>query len=152
VFYHQIPGQHGSRYADLTQRPPFAFGEGLSYSSVEYSGLEIAKADLTESDTVHATVTVANTGARPTLETVQVYVHDVVTPVTWASKELKVFKQVHLAPGESRTVELTLPVAECTIVDADGHRIVDPGDFTLLVGPSSRDEDLLHATFTVREG
>src|SRR5690606_38384144 len=67
VFYHQIPGQHGSRYADLTQRPPFAFGEGLSYTSIEYSALEIATTSLSEADTVRATVTVANTGARPAL-------------------------------------------------------------------------------------
>src|SRR5690606_5853713 len=77
VFYHQIPGQHGSRYADLTQRPPFTFGEGLSYSSVEYAGLRLAATELSKADTVRASVTVANTGDRPVLETVQVYVNDV---------------------------------------------------------------------------
>jgi len=149
VFYHQIPGQHGSRYADLTQRPPFAFGEGLSYTNVEYSDLQIAQTRLTEADTVRASVTVTNTGARPALETVQVYVSDVVTPVTWATKELKTYVQVELAPGETRVVDLTLPVAACTIVDAHERRVVDPGEFTLLVGPTSRDEHLLHATFHV---
>jgi len=151
VFYHQIPGQHGSSYADLTQRPPFAFGEGLSFSSVAYADLEIERATLTKSDSVHARVTVANTGARPALETVQVYVQDVVTPVTWAAKELKTFVQVELAPGEQRTVEIELPVAACTIIDAEGNRIVDPGEFALLVGASSRDEDLLRATFIVTD-
>jgi len=149
VFYHQIPGQHGSRYADLSQRPPFAFGEGLSFTTVEYADLEIERTELTEGEAVRARVTVANTGSRPALETVQVYVRDVVTPVTWASKELKTYTQVELAPGESRTVEIELPVAACTIVDAQERRVVDPGEFALLVGPSSREEDLLSASFTV---
>jgi len=149
VFYHQIPGQHGTRYADLTQRPPFAFGEGLSYTRVEYSDLDLERTELSRDDDVRARVTIANTGSRPTLETVQVYVRDVVTPVTWASKELKTYAQVELSPGETRTVEIELPVAACTIVDAHERRIVDPGEFALLVGPSSREEDLLSASFTV---
>jgi len=149
VYYNQLPGQHGTRYADLTQRPPFAFGEGRSYTTVEYTGLEIAQTELTPADTVHATVTLANTGARPALETVQVYVHDTVSSVTWAVKELKAYRQVEVAPGESVTVDLELPVAACTLVDAEGDRVVEPGEFALLVGPSSRDEDLLRARFTV---
>lgn len=149
VFYHQIPGQHGTRYADLTQRPPFAFGEGLSYTTVEYTDLQVERTELTTADVVRARVTITNTGSRPALETVQVYVQDVVTPVTWASKELKTYTQVELAPGESRTVPVEVPVAACTIVDAEGNRRVDPGEFALLVGPSSRDEDLLRASFHV---
>jgi beta-glucosidase len=56
---------------------------------------------------------------------------------------------VSLAPGEARTVELTLPVADCALVDARGTRVVEPGAFELLVGASSRDEHLLRAGFTV---
>ena len=52
-------------------------------------------------------------------------------------------------PGQTRVVELELPVAECTIVNAAGDRVVEPGDFELRVGPSSRTEDLLTAAFTV---
>ncbi|MEV0007715.1 glycoside hydrolase family 3 N-terminal domain-containing protein [Streptomyces sp. NPDC051840] len=150
TYYNQIRGQHGSRYADLTQRPAFVFGEGLSYTSVEYSGLEVLTASVGESDTLRARVTVRNTGARPALETVQVYISDTVTSVTWAEKELKAYRQVELAPGEEREVTLELPVAECTLVDAAGRRVVEPGAFELLVGPSSRDDDLLRAGFTVK--
>ncbi|NKY41007.1 glycoside hydrolase family 3 C-terminal domain-containing protein, partial [Cellulomonas septica] len=149
TYYNQIPGQHGDRYADLTQRQPFAFGEGLSYTTVAYSDLRISTPEVGAEDTVRATVTVANTGARPTRETVQVYVRDVVTSVTWADKELKAYRQVDLAPGESVVVDLTLPVADCTIVDRRERRVVEPGAFDLLVGPSSRDEALLSARFTV---
>ena len=149
TFYNQLPGQHGTRYADLTQDPAFAFGEGLSYTTVVYDDLEILTPTLGQSDTIRARVTVRNTGARPALETVQVYVHDVVSSVTWADKELKAYRQVPLAPGEERAVDLELPAAVCTLVDADGLRVVEPGDFELLVGPSSRDSVLLRGGFTI---
>lgn len=150
TYYNQIRGQHGSRYADLTQRPAFVFGEGLSYTTVAYSGLEVLTASVGENDTLRARVTVHNTGPRPAVETVQVYVSDTVTSVTWAEKELKAYRQVTLAPGEAREVLLELPVSECTLVDAAGRRVVEPGAFELLVGPSSRDDALLRAGFTVK--
>jgi beta-glucosidase len=72
-----------------------------------------------------------------------------VTSATWAVKELKGYRQVSLAPGQSQIVELELPAAACSIVDADGRRVVEQGTFELLVGPSSRDEALLRATFVI---
>ncbi|MDX6316034.1 MAG: beta-glucosidase [Streptomyces sp.] len=150
TYYNQVRGQHGSRYADLTQSPAFAFGEGLSYTTVDYTDLEVLAPVVGTGGTVRARLTLRNTGTRPALETVQVYISDSVTSVTWAEKELKTYRQVSLAPGESREVSVELPVAECTIVDADGNRLVEPGDFELLVGPSSRDESLLRAGFTVK--
>nr|WP_202446349.1 glycoside hydrolase family 3 N-terminal domain-containing protein [Streptomyces sp. SID4941] len=150
TYYNQIRGQHGSRYADLTQRPAFAFGEGLSYTTVTYTDLAVLTENVQADDVLRARVTVTNTGARPARETVQVYVSDLVTSVTWAEKELKAYRQVELAPGEAREVLVELPVADCTLVDAGGRRVVEPGDFALLVGPSSRDEVLLRAPFTVK--
>ena len=150
TFYNQVSGQHNNRYADLTQSPAFGFGEGLSYTTLEYTELQILTPVLGPDDTVRARVTITNTGRRPVLETVQVYLSDSVTSVTWAQKELKAYLQIGLAPGQSRTVDLELPVADCTLVDADGRRVVEPGAFELLVGPSSRDEVLLRAGFTVR--
>ncbi|MFS0698637.1 glycoside hydrolase family 3 N-terminal domain-containing protein [Cellulomonas sp. 179-A 4D5 NHS] len=152
TYYNQIRGQHGTRYADLTQRPAFVFGEGLSYSTVEYAGLRLDAEQVTASDVLRGEVTVRNTGSRPVRETVQVYVSDTVTSASWADRELKTFTQVELAPGETRAVALELPVRDCTIVDAHGRRVVEPGAFELLVGPSSRVEDLLRASFTVRAG
>lgn len=149
TYYNQIRGQHGDRYADLTQSPAWAFGEGLSYSTVDYSQLVLAADALALGDTVVADVTVTNTGSRPVRETVQVYVRDVVTSVSWTDKELKTYRQVDLAPGESRVVRVEVPVADCSIVDAAGTRLVEPGEFALLVGPSSRDDVLLSAAFSV---
>ena len=149
IYYNQIRGQHGDRYADLTQSPAFAFGEGLSYTTVEYSGLRVVETALRSDDTVRALVELHNTGDRPAHEIVQVYVRDSVTSVSWADKELKAYRHVDLQPGETATVELSLPVAECTIVDAAGRRLVEAGEFELLVGPSSREDVLLSARFHV---
>ncbi len=149
VYYNQIRGQHGDRYADLTQSPDWAFGEGRSYTTIEYEDLELEEMALTASGTIVAHITVRNTGVRPALETVQVYVRDVVTSVSWTDKELKTYRQVELAPGECARVRLELPVSECSIVDAAGRRVVEPGEFELLVGASSREKALLGAAFTV---
>jgi beta-glucosidase len=149
TYYNQIRHQHGTRYADLTQEPAFVFGEGLSYTTVEYADLELEQTRLGLQDTIRASVRVTNTGGRPTRETVQAYLHDAVTSASWAGKELKAYRQVDLAPGQTRLVSIDLPVAACTIVNAQGDRVVEPGDFDLLVGPSSRDADLLRARFEV---
>ncbi|GLY47209.1 glycoside hydrolase family 3 N-terminal domain-containing protein [Lentzea sp. NBRC 102530] len=148
TYYNQIRGQHGTRYADLTQEPAFVFGEGLSYTTVEYGDLHVETAVLRPDETVRASITLTNTGSRPARETVQVYVSDAVTSVSWADKELKTFSQVDVAPGETVKVDLELPVSDCTIVDAAGLRVVEPGEFVLLVGPSSK--DLRRAEFTVK--
>ena len=155
VYYNQIRGQHGDRYADLTQDPAFAFGEGLSYTTFAYGeptivgGASNADGTFAEADTVHAEITLANTGKRAGVEVVQAYIGDIVTSYSWTDRELKAFKRVELEPGETKTVAFDIPVADCTIVDPDANRIVEPGEFELLVGHSSRREDLKRAVFTV---
>ncbi|MBD8101585.1 exo-beta-d-1,3/1,6-glucosidase [Plantibacter sp. CFBP 8775] len=149
TYYNQIRGQHGDRYADLTQEPAFAFGDGLSYSSVEYGEPRLDQAVYGRDATVRAEVEVHNSGSRPVLETVQVYVSDLVTSVSWADQELKTFRQVAIQPGDTATVTIELPVADCSIVDARGRRVVEAGEFELRVGGSSR-ADALHAVrFTI---
>ncbi|MCM3697281.1 glycoside hydrolase family 3 N-terminal domain-containing protein [Microbacterium oleivorans] len=150
TYYNQIRGQHGDRYADLTQDPAFAFGDGLSYTTVEYDQPEVVTPVVSPEDTVRARVTLRNTGTRPAHEVVQVYVRDTVTSVSWADRELKAYRHVDLAPGAEATVEIELPAAECTIVDAAGTRIVEAGEFELLIGPSSRLEVLQAVSFEIR--
>lgn len=149
TYYNQIRGQHGDRYADLTQRPAHAFGEGLSYTTVEYGVPELEASELPADGVARARIVLRNTGARPAHEIVQAYVRDAVTSASWADKELKAYRHVDLAPGEERTVEIEVAVRECTIVDARGDRIVEPGEFELLIGSSSRDDALQPVTFTV---
>lgn len=153
VYYNQIRGQHGNRYADLTQDPAFAFGEGLSYTTFDYGEPVIintpACGTFTVDDTVHAEITLTNTGDRAGTEVVQLYIGDIVTSYSWTDRELKAFRRVHLEPGETTTVAFDIPVADCTIVDQDAHRFVEPGEFEVLIGHSSRRTDLKRATFTV---
>ena len=175
TYYNQIKGQHGTRYADLTQQPAFAFGQGLSYTTVEYSNLEVLTPELSSAgvtpagyavntteeqyqeiaagnvpaDHLHARVTLRNTGSRPVVKTVQAYLRDVVFSVTWANRELKGYRQVELAPGEEKVVDLVLPVSAMALVNTRGERIIEPGEFQILVGPDSREESLLIGPFTV---
>ena len=98
---------------------------------------------------MRARITLRNIGQRPALETVQVYVRDVISSVTWAVKELKAYRQVRVEPGQRVVVDLELPVAACSLVNARGQRVVEAGEFDLLVGRSSRSRDLMAARFNV---
>lgn len=153
VYYNQIRGQHGNRYADLTQDPAFAFGEGLSYTTFEYGEPTVTNVPESgafgETDTVHAEITLTNTGDRKGTEVVQLYIGDIVTSYSWTDRELKAFQRVKLEPGESKTIAFDIPVSDCTIVDSEANRIVEPGEFEVLIGHSSRREDLKRTTFTV---
>ena len=153
VYYNQIRGQHGNRYADLTQNPAFAFGEGLSYTTFEYGEPTVTNVPESgafgETDTVHAEITLTNTGDRKGTEVVQLYIGDIVTSYSWTDRELKAFQRVELEPGESETVAFDIPVSDCTIVDSEANRIVEPGEFEVLIGHSSRREHLKRTTFTV---
>ncbi len=151
VYYNQVRGQHGNRYADLTQDPLFAFGEGLSYTTVEYSALAVRDQNVPADGTIHATVRLTNNGSRPALETVQAYISDVTTSVTWAEQELKAFVQAEIAPGETLDVDIAIPAARCSLVTADSRRVVEPGEFEFRVGPSSRLAQHLTARFRIQE-
>jgi beta-glucosidase len=146
VFYSQVRGQHGSRYADLTQEPLFPFGYGLSYTQYRYSNLRLDTPTFTRGQSVTVAVDVENTGQYAGAEIVQVYVSDVVTSVTWVNKALKGFARVQLAPGETQSVQVSLSWEAFQIVDAEGRAVVEPGEFEILVGPSSRDSELLRAS------
>lgn len=149
IFYNQVRGQHGDRYADLTQEPLFPFGHGLSYTQYAYTNLRLSTATLHTGESLKVYVDVSNTGARAGTEIVQVYVTDVVTSATWVNKSLKGFARVTLAPGETKTVEVELPWLSFQIVDANANPVVEPGEFEILAGPSSRDADLLKAKMVI---
>ena len=120
-------------------------GDGRSAATLELVGGQRALLEaLAATGTPLVVVLMASTPL-----VLQAYVRDAVTSASWADKELKAYRHVDLAPGAEETVELEVPVADCTIVDATGARIVEPGAFELLIGSSSRDEDLRSVSFTV---
>ena len=150
VFYSQVRGQHGDRYADMTQEPLFPFGHGLSYTTYHYSNLQLKTPILTRGQSAKLSVDVENAGKREGCEIVQVYITDVVTSATWVNKALKSYSRITLAPGERKTVEFELPFEAFEIVNAEGENVVETGEFELLVGPSSRDRDLLKTSLRVK--
>ncbi len=149
IFYSQVRGQHGRKYADLDQVPRFAFGFGLSYTRFEYANLNLAQARLAAGVALQVTVDVRNAGDRAGTEIVQVYLSDLVTSVTWVQKTLVDFARIDLAAGEQRSVTFDIPYERLALVDAYEHRVVEPGEFEVSVAPSSLDKDALRARFVV---
>ena len=149
VYYNQVRGQHGRRYADITQDPAFAFGFGLGYSRFEYGKPALESASLSRDGELRVTVPVRNAGSRAGTEIVQLYVEDEVTSATWARRELVAYSRVEIAAGQTRLVELATPASELWIIDAQERRVVESGEFRALVGSSSRDGDLQELKFTV---
>jgi beta-glucosidase len=137
VYYNQIRGQHGHDYVDIKRDPEWAFGYGLLYSNVTYENAKLDHESYLATDTIHVSVTVHNPGAFDVSEVIQVYISDLITSVTWADIELKGFKRVDLKNGERRTVDIAIPASECSIVNGDDVRVVEPGEFEARVGKSS---------------
>mgnify|MGYP002625660850 CR=1 FL=1 len=126
-----------SYYLDYGPYPLFPFGFGLSYTTFAYSGIGLDKDVYGKDDTITVTFRLANTGAREGTEVAQVYVRDLVGSLTRPVKELKAFERVTLAPGESRTVQVQIPVSELAFFGLDGVKKVEPGDFQLWVAGDS---------------
>lgn len=147
--YGQVRGEHGGKYADCDRRSPFPFGFGLSYTTYAYSDLVVKNSGLQQGEDLEVSVKVKNTGSRDGEEIVQLYIEDLFTSVTWVQKELKAYRKVAIAAGESKQIDLRVPYSDLSIVNARCERVVEPGGFRVMVGPSSRDEDLLSAEFRV---
>ncbi|MBE5798492.1 MAG: glycosyl hydrolase [Clostridiales bacterium] len=144
VYYNHLPGWHcqaGKGYCDLAAGPLYAFGEGMGYSPFVYSDLAFDR------ETFKASVKVTNAGERPGTETVQAYFNDVVSSVITPVRQLIAFKQATLAPGESAVVEFALSREDFSLINRKEQRVTEPGEFVLMIGHSSRDEDLLKTSF-----
>ena len=149
IFYSQVRGQHGERYADLTQQPLFPFGHGLSYTKFRYENLRVRTPLVSEGQDVELELELVNEGTRDGTEVVQVYAADRVTSVTWVGQSLVAFQRVSLAAGERRTLTLTIPYERLSLVNAYERRVVEPGEFELYVGGSSADPGALRASIVV---
>lgn len=128
----------------------YPFGYGLSYTTFEYSDLDITPRVITpnESATVHLKVT--NTGKRAGDEVVQLYIRDVLSSITTYEKNLAGFQRIHLEPGEAQELSFTIDRKHLELLDADMKWVVEPGDFVLMAGASSEDIRL-NGTLTVED-
>lgn len=126
-----------STYLDEPNAPLFSFGEGLSYSHFEYRGLEVHTPAVPADGTLKVSAVIKNTGARAGVEVAQLYVRDKIGSVTRPVKELKGFQRVALEPGEERTVEFEVPVAELGFHGLASTYGVEAGEFRVWIGPDS---------------
>ena len=137
-----------SYYLDYGAYPLFPFGYGLSYTSFAYSDLALDNASYAQDGVIRASCTLTNTGAREGTEVVQVYVRDLVGSLTRPVKELKHFERVTLQAGESRRLEMEIPVSDLAFWGLDGTKKVEPGDFQLWIAGDSNSGEAL--SFSVR--
>lgn len=151
VFYNQLPGWHGGKYVEMSEEPLFPFGFGLSYTQYAYSNLTLSASDLKATDILTVSVDIRNIGDIAGTEILQLYVNDLYSSVTTPIKELKGFTRVTLNPGEQQRVSIELPIASLTLIDRQCKAVVEPGEFEIMVGPSSRDSDLLKKVIRVIE-
>jgi beta-glucosidase len=138
MYYNQKPTAHRGYLFDTTE-PLFPFGFGLSYTTFDISAPHLSATQVKAGDSVTVSVDVRNTGKVAGDEVVQLYLHDVVSSVTRPIKELKGFKRVTLAPGESKTVQFTLDREAFALWNQEMKRVVEPGAFEIMVGPNSVD-------------
>ena len=127
-----------SNALDVSNGALYPFGYGLSYTTFSYSDVKLSANEMAKNGSVTATVTVTNTGKRDADEVVQLYVHDLVASIARPVKELKGFERIHLAAGESKTVTFTIGADQLSFYNADLKKVVEPGDFDIMVGHDSR--------------
>ncbi|HEU4960977.1 MAG TPA: glycoside hydrolase family 3 N-terminal domain-containing protein [Sphingomonas sp.] len=148
MFYNYKPSAHRG-YVIGDNGPLFPFGYGLSYSTFTMSPPRLSAATIGTAGSVDVSVDVTNTSSRAGAAVVELYIHDVVSSVTQPVKELKGFRRVALAPGERKTVTMTLTPRELSLWNRDMKRVVEPGEFEVMTGPSSA--ELQTTTLTVTE-
>jgi len=136
VYYNSLSGWHGGKYMDLPATPLYTFGEGISYTSFKYSNLQLDEKSLTVS------VDVTNTGNIKGVETVQIYFRDCVSSVMTPNKQLIAFEKIQLEAKETKTVMVTLKREDFSLVTPKEQRITEPGEFIIMVGSSSKDDNL----------
>ena len=137
VYYNYKPSARRGYNLGFAVSPLFAFGHGLSYTSFAYSNLKLSSSSIKKNANVTVTVDVKNTGSRKGAEVVQMYIRDDYSSVTRPVKELKGFKKVWLDPGQLQSVSFTISPELLSFYDKNMKWIVEPGDFTIMIGTAS---------------
>ena len=148
IYYNQKPSAI-HRYVTESQDPLYAFGYGLSYTTFTYNNLQLSKSSITTEGDLQVSVEVTNTGDIAGEEVVQLYINDMYSSVTTPKKTLKGFTRIALEAGETKTVTFTLGVNELAIWNREMKKVVEPGEFKVMVGGNL--QDVLTETFKVTE-
>ncbi len=137
LYYNYKPTGRGYDYVDMSGAPLYPFGHGLSYTKFEYSSLRIEAHG--DEGPFEISFDITNIGEKEGEEVAQLYVQDPVASIARPVKELKGFRRVTLKPGERKTIILSLTADDLAFLDANMRRIVEPGEFRIMVGGSSED-------------
>jgi beta-glucosidase len=148
AFYNHKPSaRRGYLFDDVSPWAPFGFG--LSYTTFAFTNVRLKQKRISRKGATQALVDVTNTGNRVGTEVVQMYIRDRVSSVTRPVKELKGFKKISLEPGQTQTVALDITPESLAFYDLKLNHVVEPGEFEIMIGNSSRNEDLQRVVLTV---
>ncbi len=149
MIYNHKPSQNFHPYACSPSTPLYPFGYGLSYTTYDYSDMKLSAEKIGQGESVKASVKVTNSGKMDGVEIVQLYIRDRFSSVTRPVKELKDFARVELKAGESKTVEFEITPDKLEMLDIDLKKVVEKGEFIVMIGSSSDDKDLTKKSFFV---
>jgi beta-glucosidase len=131
------PAGYTSKYIDVDFTPEYPFGFGLTYSTIEYSGLRVSAPVIRAGGSLTVSADVANSGTRAAVETVQFYIRDLVASVVQPVRKLIAFRRVALGPGERRTIQFTLTPKDLAFYDSRLHLVTEPGRFQAWIAPDA---------------
>jgi beta-glucosidase len=131
------PAGYTSKYIDVDFTPEYAFGFGLTYSTIEYSKVRLSAPVLRAGGSLTVSADISNKGTRAAVETVQLYIHEMAASVAQPVRKLTAFRRVALAAGEHRTVDFTLTPAELAFYDSRLRLVTEAGRFEAWIAPDS---------------
>jgi beta-glucosidase len=143
------PGElqpYKAHFRGIPNSARFPFGHGLTYGRIEYSGFGLSSPSMPANGAIQVSATVTNRGSRAAEEVVQLYIHDRVASVTQPVRELKAFRKVALAPGQSQVVTFTLSPGDLAFYGLQDRPTVEPGTFDVWIAPSAEAEGV-HGSF-----
>jgi len=139
LVYNHKPTGRTDDYADLNGQPLFPFGFGLSYSNFEYSNLRLEKKQFAKTDSAKVYCTIKNASNRDGEEVVQLYIRDLVSSVAQPVKQLKGFQRIFLKAGEAKEISFNITPELLKMLNDKMQWVVEPGEFRIMIGASSKD-------------
>lgn len=149
LVYNHKPTGRGDDYHNLSGLPLFPFGYGLTYTTFTYSNIQVTRPVIKKQESTQVSVEVQNTGSFASDEVVQLYIKDDLASVARPVMELKGFQRIHLDIGEKRQVQFTITPEMLEMLNQDMKSVVEPGNFTIMIGSSSRAIELTCSLFVV---